>query len=357
MWRSALLFSLAGHGRGGGFPAALCRPAALLTALTRLYRSPGVILYRYFAILIAVCGVLPCGPALAATPALAVVYPEVREPYQGVFLEIVRGMEEELGAPVTHYRLSDQQISTATLIAQMKTEGIDVVVTLGRAGYAAAKDISGALPVVVGAVLLPPGEEHQGLSGISLTPAAEILFTRFKELVPNAREVMVIYDPERHGEEIARAQEAAEAQGLTLHAWPATELRQAAEIYRQVLLAIKDDSVAIWLPPDNVAMDEQALLPLVLREAWDKRFAVFSSSLDHVRKGALFSLYPDNVGLGRSLARLARDRAQGQAPQSAIIEPLREVRMAVNLRTAHHLGLRLDRAAMGKFGLTFPARP
>jgi putative ABC transport system substrate-binding protein len=299
----------------------------------------------------------PWGAAQATTPAVAVVYPDVREPYQGIFLEIVRGMDEELGQPVTHYQLSDRQDSTDSLRAQVQRDGMDVVVTLGRAGYTAARAISGVLPVVIGAVSLPPGQERQGLSGISLTPDAELLFTRLKELAPNTREVTVVYDPERNAEEIGPAQAAAESRGLTLHALPAADLRQAAAIYRQVLLEIKDASTAIWLPRDNATLDEQALLPLVLREAWDKSFVVFSSNLDHVRKGALFSLYPDNAGLGRALAVMARNRAQGQSPPSDAIEPLRDVLMAVNLRTAHHLGLRFSNDAVRAFGMTFPARP
>lgn len=312
---------------------------------------------RFFMALLAVGALLACNSAYAKTTSIAVVYPEVREPFQGVFLEIVHGMEEELGQPVTHYRLTDQPDSTGTLIAQMKKDGIDVVVTLGRAGYTVAKSISGTIPVVVGAVLLPPGQESQGLSGISLTPDAEILFTRLKELVPIAKEVTVIYDPNRNSGEISRAQDAAQARGLTLHALPAGDSRQSAEIFRKVLLDIKDGSVAIWLPLDNAAMDEQALLPLVLREAWDKSFVVFSSSLDHVRKGALFSLYPDNLGLGRSLAVMARGRAQGLSQHSATIEPLQDVSIAVNLRTAEHLGLRFTNEVSRKFGVTFPSRP
>ncbi|MBA4374351.1 MAG: hypothetical protein C0402_15980 [Thermodesulfovibrio sp.] len=313
--------------------------------------------YGLLPLLFALSCLLCCSTAHAKTASVAVLYPDVREPYRSVFLEIVRGMEEELGQPVVHYRLTDEPNSTDNLIARMKNDRIQVVVTLGRAGYAAAKSISRVLPVVIGAVLLTPGQDTQGLSGISLTPDPEILFARLKDLAPNARDVTVIYDPNHKTGEIARAQKAAQTMGLTLHALPSTDLRQSAAIYQKVLLDIGDSSVAIWLPQHNAAMDEQAMLPLVLREAWDKRFVVFSSNLDHVRKGALFSLYPDNFGMGRSLAAMARSRAQGLSSRVATIEPLRDVLTAVNLRTAEHLGLSFSSTAIRKFGLTFPPRP
>lgn len=296
-------------------------------------------------------------PACSALePTVAVLYPDLGDPYRKVFLEIIRGIETELQRPVKAYLLDDEP-TPQSLAIQLKQDGVDVAIALGRAGYAAAKTLSGSLPVVIGAVLVAPGQAEQGLSGISLIPDPAILFTRLRELVPNAREVTVIYDPASKGEEIARARDAAKLHGLNFNALPATDLRLAAAIYHKLLLDLKDGSVAIWLPQDNATMDDQALLPLVLREAWNKSFVVFSSNLDHVRKGALFSLYPDNAGMGRSLGAMARGRVRPQPSRGGAIEPLRDVQIAVNLRTADHLGLNFGGTALRRFGMTFPPTP
>lgn len=295
-------------------------------------------------------------PCWAGDPRVAVLYPDMDDPYRKVFLDIVRGVESELAQPVKTYVLDRDQQPTG-LAEQLKQDRIEVAITLGRAGYAVAKPLSMSLPVVIGAVLLAPGQDESGLPGISLTPDPAILFSRLRDLVPDAREVTVVYDTSRSDEEIVRAQNAAKSQGLVFHALAAADLRQAAALYHKVLLEVKDSSVAVWLPHDNAALDEQALLPQLLREAWDKNFVVFSSNLDHVRKGALFALYPDNVGMGRSLAAMARSRAQVRALPANAIEPLRDVQLAVNLRTAEHLGLSFAATAMRRFGVTFPSQP
>ncbi len=357
MRRSAMISSRACRRGGDNFPEALIRSGVLRKTHGRSHRSKGMVRYWLLPLLLSLGCMLSCSTAYAKTMTFAVVYPEVREPYLTVFLDIIRGMEEELGQPVTHYRLGDRQDATGDLIARMKNDRIDVVITLGQAGYEAAKSLASVLPVVVGAVLLPPGHDSQGLSGISMIPDPEILFVRLRDLVPNAKEVTVIYDPDRKTGEIALARDAAQARGLTLHALQARDLRRSAVLYHKVLQEIEDGSVAIWLLQYNATMDEQALLPLVLREAWNKRFVVFSSSLDHVRKGALFSLYPDNVGLGRSLAAMARSRSRGMVSRSATIEPLRDLLIAVNLRTAEHLGLNFPNSVIRKFGMIFPPRP
>lgn len=304
--------------------------------------------------------VLACGLAypvfaLAAPPSVAVIYPNVREPYRDVFMEIIRGIETGLGQSVKHYVLDGDNDEPEKLLERVRHDRVDAVISLGRAGLSATKQIAEVIPVVIGAVLISPGQEAKGQTGITLTPDPEVFFDRLKVIVPGAKDVTVIYDPRQKSWEIERARKAAKVYGLTLNAFPTEDLRLSAELYRKVLAQIKDGSIAIWLPQDNAAMDEQALLPVVLQEAWEKNFVVFSGNLDHVRKGALFSLYPDNFGMGRSLAALAMDRLKnGIADSSAAINPLRDLLLAVNLRTAEHLGLRFAGHERQQFNLVFP---
>lgn len=288
-----------------------------------------------------------------SSPNVGVIYPDVREPYRDVFMEIIRGIETGLGQSVKHYVL-DGDDTSAALLERVRDDRIDVVISLGRAGLSATKQLAEVFPVVVGAVVISPGQESKGQTGITLTPDPEIFFDRLKSIVPSAKEVTVIFDPRQKAWEIERARKAAKAQGLTLNAFPTEDLRLSAELYRKVLGQIKDGSIAIWLPQDNAAMDEQALLPVVLQEAWEKNFVVFSGNLDHVRKGALFSLYPDNFGMGRSLATLALDRLKNGAISTSVINPLRDLLLAVNLRTAEHLGLHFASRDRQQFDLVFP---
>ncbi len=292
--------------------------------------------------------------ANASPSSVAVIYPDVREPYKDVFMEIIRGIEAGLGQAVKHYVLDSDNNTSAALLERVHDDHVDVVISLGRAGLSATKQLAEVFPVVIGAVLISPGQETKGQTGITLTPDPEVFFDRLKSIVPTAKEVTVIFDPRQKAWEIERAQKAAKMHGLTLNAFPTEDLRLSAELYRKVLAQIKDGSIAIWLPQDNAAMDEQALLPMVLQEAWEKNFVVFSGNLDHVRKGALFSLYPDNFGMGRSLAALALERLKNGAISTAAINPLRDLLLAVNLRTAEHLGLHFASHDRQQFDLVFP---
>jgi putative tryptophan/tyrosine transport system substrate-binding protein len=91
----------------------------------------------------------------------------------------------------------------------------------------------------------------------------------------------------------------------------------------------------------------------VLQEAWTRGLAVFSSSVAHVKRGALFSLYPNNVELGRSLAGAALGQLSGNGAQGRGVMPLKDVLMAVNVRTASHLGLGVAQRQLS-FDMVFP---
>ncbi|MEO8342304.1 MAG: hypothetical protein ABI536_00660, partial [Gallionella sp.] len=99
-------------------------------------------------------------------------------------------------------------------------------------------------------------------------------------------------------------------------------------------------------------VEESSVLPLVLQESWNQGIAVFSSNFVHVRRGVLFSLYPDNVALGKSLAGLAQGMLVSGNDGTHGMLPLRDVQSAVNLRTAQHLGI--TSARYQDFDLIFP---
>ncbi|MDX8386011.1 MAG: hypothetical protein R8M11_05800, partial [Gallionella sp.] len=104
-----------------------------------------------------------------------------------------------------------------------------------------------------------------------------------------------------------------------------------------------------WLPQDPTSAEERAVLPLILQKSWNQGISVFSSNFNHVRRGVLFSLYPDNIGLGGSLATMAQGILASKSKETHGISPLRDVMSVGNQRTAKHLGV-----DGGDFDMKFP---
>lgn len=292
-----------------------------------------------------------CIPAARArAEALAVIYPDIGEPYRKVFTEIVSGIEEQAHGKPRSYALG-ASTDPAELQASIRAGGARVVIALGRQGLKAAAGLEPALGVVVGGVGAVPDPEQ--LNGISLAPDPALLFSQLKLLVPGVRRVIVVYNPLNNEALIKLAREAARAQGLELQALEASDLAGAARRYEAAFAAADGKRDALWLPQDQTTVDETTILPIVLRESWNRGVPIFSSSVLHVKKGALFALYPNNVELGRDLAMLAQALLNGE-PVRRGITPLRAVRTALNSRTASHIGLVIAPGQQQAFDAIYP---
>jgi putative ABC transport system substrate-binding protein len=282
---------------------------------------------------------------------IAVVYPDIGEPFRGIFETIIEGIEDKLGTRVTNYPVRPDT-DIGTLRASLLREKTKVVIALGRQGMKTAAALNNGIGVVVGAVLTIPESEVRGQQVISLSPDPALLFARMKALMPAMKRVFVVYDPALNDWLIKLANEEARAQGLELVAHEAQDLRNAVRYYQEIFSAADGDSDALWLPQDYTTVEESSVLPMVLQESWNRDIAVFSSNSTHVRRGVLLSLYPDNLGLGKSLAELAQSILRSGDYGKSGMMPLRDVQSAINLRTAKHL--RLKPARLQGFDTTFP---
>lgn len=289
--------------------------------------------------------------AWAGEISIAVIYPNIGEPYREIFEKIIEGVESKAGSPVAKHALrSDTDIDA--LKSALRQQNVKVAIGLGRQGMQAAMSLNNNIGVVVGGVLTMPESEVSKQPVLSLAPDPALLFARLKEIMPEARRVFVVYDPNINGWLIKLASEAAHNQGLELVTYEAQNLRSAVRLYQNIFSAANSRRDALWLPQDSSTVEESSVLPLILQESWNQSIAVFSSNFSHVRRGALFSLYPDNVALGKTLAGLAQDFLISGGYGKRGLLPLRDVQTAVNLRTAKHLGLNTSRQQ--NYAMTFP---
>ena len=291
-------------------------------------------------------------PAWAAgEDRIAVIYPDIDEPYRGIFAKIIEGIEDKIGTRVANHPVrTDTDIGG--LNASLLRQNTKVVIALGRQGMKTASVLSNDIGVVVGGVLTAPENEARRQTLVSLSPDPALLFARMKALMPAAKRVFVVYDPGFNGWLMKLAKEAAHAQGLELVTHEAQDLRSAVRFYQEIFSAVDGKNDVLWLPQDSTTVEESSILPLVLQASWNQGIAVFSSNAVHVRRGVLFSLYPDNLALGKSLAGLAQGILISGDYAGHGMMPLRDVQSAVNLRTAKHLGINPGR--LQGFDTTFP---
>ncbi len=296
------------------------------------------------------------GVAWAAEPLQAgqvvVLFPDIREPYRGIFTKIIEGIEDKLQGKVVVIAVPATP-NVAEIQENLKRQKIRLAIGLGRQGVNLARQFERDFLILGGAILSASEDENKAMRLQSLMPDPALLFARLKQLAPANKRVSVVYDPRQNAWLIKQARDAAKAAGLELHAHEAQDLKAAMVFYQQFLSSAESNKDALWLPQDAATVQESAVLPTVLRGAWDRNLIVFSSSLQHVEKGVLFALYPNNLELGRELASAARNLAASHSSRG--MQPLRAVQAAINTSTASHLGINPAKLTV-QFDVVFPER-
>jgi len=274
-----------------------------------------------------------------------VFYPEAREPYRTVYQEILSGINASDNEIIENVLPKD--FDPAAIVTELKNEGINRVIVLGRAGYKLAKKLPSDIKVVSGALPIRPN----GISGVSLISSPDSLFLLLEQLAPEVKNVHIAYS-KRSEWLIELAEAAAVERGLTLDAKKVNDTGEAIKFYNQLFESGVSKTDAIWLPLDKVTSHDKVTLPLILEKAWSKEVVVFSSKPSHAKRGALFSALPDNVELGKHLVVMVNELASQALDKK--FDTMKSLQLAVNLRTAAHLGLKYSDEQQEAFKVTFP---
>ncbi len=277
---------------------------------------------------------------------LVIIYPEVREPFARVFEEVVRGAEEGYQQKVRRVSMAENQspVDFVHVLDQSSP-----VLVLGNRLARQVTEHNADRDLIVGAV----STEYTDVFGITLIPDAAVIANKLPVLVPGIKTVHIVTNAENNLLDFDRATEALSQQGIQLSIYQAEDIRVAAKVYRDLMQTL-DKEDAVWILPKGSFMNN-AMLAILLHESWEKHFVVFSSNPVHVKRGALFSIYPNNYKMGLSLGRLAQDIVQGNSPQRQM-QALEDVFVTVNERTSNHLGIDLTDEMRTHIDLTLPAR-
>ena len=277
---------------------------------------------------------------------LVIIYPEVREPFARIFEEVVRGAEEGYQQEVRRVSMADNQspVDFVHVLDQSSP-----VLVLGNRLARQVTEHNADRRLIVGAV----NSEYNNVFGITLVPDAAVVAAKLPLLVPDVRTVHIVTNPDNNLLDFDHVTTVLQQQGIELSIHRAEDIRVAAGVYRDLMPTLSEQD-AVWILPKGSFVNN-AVLAILLHESWEKHFVVFSSNPIHVKRGALFSIYPNNYKMGLSLGRMAWDIAQGNSPQRQM-QALEDVFVTVNERTSNHLGINLSDDIRSHIDLILPAR-
>ena len=233
--------------------------------------------------------------------------------------------------------------AAAKELAQLK---LDVVICWGsaapRAAMAAMPEtpivLVGGDPVASGLAqsYARPGGNVTGVATMSIDLIGKLLEV-LKETVPGLRRVSALLNPTSPTELRSMEQAGRDAQRLGLELRRA-EVRTAEDFEPAVATAAKEKSHALLLIPSTMLyVNRRRIADAAIKH----RLPCIGAFIEFAEAGTLLGYGADRQKLMREAARFAARILKGEAPANMAIERATQFELAINLKTAAALGVKI----------------
>ena len=167
-----------------------------------------------------------------------------------------------------------------------------------------------------------------------------------KELLPKLHTIVTFYNPEEPVSKAAAkmCRDEAHRTGIKLVERPV----KSAEALRAALAALKSREVDAFFYLADAMVVSQA--PAIIDAARSKRIATMFADRSLVESGALASYGQSYFEIGRVSAKYVKHLLDGTLPRELRVETMEDVELAINLRTAQELGLKIPTNMLARAG-------
>ena len=290
-------------------------------------------IYIFFLMFVGCCG------SAAADHRILVFQSFSVAPYD----EALAGFKSVCDAEITTVVLSDQgKISPSQIIRANKP---DLILAIGMNALTTIKDIED-IPIIYMMVLNPQaitfGEKN--ISGISMTLSPEKQLATLREVLPAAKRVGMLYNPDRNGNFLKRAVKAATNTGITL----VTEKIQSPKEVPSALQNMWNKMDVFWMIPDITVYSPETI-EFVLLFLLENHMPIVSFSEKYVELGALISIGIDPFDIGNQAGEMAKTIFSNNRKNNNTQRiDARKAVVLINLKIAKKLGITFDEKVLKK---------
>jgi hypothetical protein len=247
--------------------------------------------------------------------------------------DVALAVQRTLGVPALRLDVRDgsQRSALASRCARL-------VIAIGAEAVAAADELAPRAPLVPA---MAANGRANGRPGVLPDADPRRVFEMLQRIVPRARRIGAVFNPDLTGGLVAEAQASARELGMELVALPVHTVGEAVRAFHRFESELRVD--ALWLLPDGTATVQETVYYALELAHW-RRVGVIGLSRWYVATGALFALVPTPESAGAVAAELGQQLLRGDPPSRAV--HAREHALFVNQRTAARLGLKLPRQVL-----------
>jgi putative tryptophan/tyrosine transport system substrate-binding protein len=288
---------------------------------------------------------LPSVTYSQARELIAVIKAREAEPYEVALKSLRRTLKEKgVDAQIEEFFLGDEAQGKDERVTEIRRKNPQLIVTLGSAATERVAKLVKDTPVLFCMALNPMASgfvrsmstSGNNLAGASLDISPQVQFEAIRSLIPNAKKIGVIYNPQETEGVIQQARRAAKEMGLELVAVPISSGDKVPDALRAL-----DKSVdALWSVADGTTFTS-ASAEFIFLHTLRNKLPFMGLSPAFVKAGALLALAIDYQEVGAQCGGLATKLLSGESPASLPITTPQKLVLYVNLKTAETIGLKI----------------
>jgi len=235
------------------------------------------------------------------------------------------------------YTLDGDAAKAGPAVQKIKASGSRLIFSLGSlATDAVVKEVTD-IPIVACLVLRTDNlKSLSNVTGVGLEFSFETQLEWLQRLLPQAKNVGVIYNPEENQKRVEHAARLAKKSGLHLEA---QEVRTPQDV-PAALNNLSKRADVIWGIADNLTLSP-TIGKNVLLFSFRNNIPYIGPSATWVKAGALYSLDWDYEDLGAQCGEMAQKVLNGTAPANIPAASPRRVLYTLNLFTARQMKISL----------------
>jgi len=267
----------------------------------------------------------------------------------GKFLSKIK--KEKSGVIVKKFIAADKEATKADLL----TFAPDVIFSVGTKATYIAKEIPG-VPKIFTMVVNPIGEGFctkegdplEDMTGILITVSPKMQFELLKKLMPNVKNIGVVYDPSKSSLTVNEGVKVGDEMGLIIGNIPVSDPSKVPD----KIESLKGKIDVLWGVVDDTVYNKNSM-EFILLFCFRNKIPLIGFSPNQVKAGALFAIYCDYPLLGEQAGAIAAEILSGKSVKEIPLQTPARVKFAINKRAAKLNGISIPSSLLRRADKVF----
>lgn len=256
--------------------------------------------------------------------------------------EALKGFNSVCDCQIKQFVLSEMEgTDVAKAIREAKP---DIILAIGTDSLIRVKKIKD-IPIVYLMVPNPQNviSEEENITGVSMNIPPHNQLATLKDVLPRIKRVGLLYNPERTGFFVKKAQLAANSMGIELLAKEVHSPKDVPALVNNM----KGEINAFWMLPDTTVITPETAEFLLLFSL-ENKIPVLTFSDKYVEMGALLSIEVDAFDSGKQAGEMAHKILSGTNIKKVPETDPRKAVLSINLKIAKKLGITISKDIINK---------